>query len=67
MKHTLSFQKDPHGKVDLSYRKVIGTTLDEITDGSGTKACHEALEALCSDDLSTARQERKTAQLQRKL
>ncbi|PCD40772.1 hypothetical protein FGRA07_02043 [Fusarium graminearum] len=29
MKHTLSFQKQPHGKVDLSYRKVIGTTLDE--------------------------------------
>lgn len=29
MKHTLSFQKIPHGKVDLSYRKVISTTLDE--------------------------------------
>ncbi|KAK3694832.1 succinate flavoprotein subunit [Podospora appendiculata] len=29
MKHTLSFQKKPHGKVDLSYRRVIGTTLDE--------------------------------------
>jgi len=29
MKHTLTFQKQPHGKVDLSYRKVIGTTLDE--------------------------------------
>jgi succinate dehydrogenase (ubiquinone) flavoprotein subunit len=29
MKHTLSFQKKPHGGVDLSYRKVIGTTLDE--------------------------------------
>lgn len=29
MKHTLSFQKNPHGKVDLSYRKVIATTLDE--------------------------------------
>ncbi|KAM0462437.1 hypothetical protein ACHAPV_003913 [Trichoderma viride] len=29
MKHTLSFQKQPHGKVDLTYRKVIATTLDE--------------------------------------
>ncbi|KAM0251950.1 hypothetical protein ACHAQJ_007923 [Trichoderma viride] len=29
MKHTLSFQKQPHGKVDLTYRKVISTTLDE--------------------------------------
>lgn len=29
MKHTLSFQREPHGKVDLSYRKVIGHTLDE--------------------------------------
>jgi succinate dehydrogenase (ubiquinone) flavoprotein subunit len=29
MKHTLSFQKQPHGKVDLSYRRVIDTTLDE--------------------------------------
>ncbi|KAK4042571.1 succinate flavoprotein subunit [Parachaetomium inaequale] len=29
MKHTLSWQKKPHGKVDLSYRRVIGTTLDE--------------------------------------
>lgn len=29
MKHTLSFQKQPHGKVDLSYRGVISTTLDE--------------------------------------
>jgi succinate dehydrogenase (ubiquinone) flavoprotein subunit len=29
MKHTLSFQKQPHGKVDLGYRRVIGTTLDE--------------------------------------
>lgn len=29
MKHTLSFQKTPHGKVDLSYRGVISTTLDE--------------------------------------
>ncbi|KAF5247444.1 hypothetical protein FANTH_6391 [Fusarium anthophilum] len=29
MKHTLSFQKEPHGKVDLSYRKVIANTLDE--------------------------------------
>ena len=29
MKHTLSFQKQPHGKVELSYRRVIGTTLDE--------------------------------------
>ncbi|KAI0863349.1 succinate flavoprotein subunit [Xylaria cubensis] len=29
MKHTLTFQKKPHGQVDLSYRKVTGTTLDE--------------------------------------
>ena len=29
MNHTLSFQKQPHGKVDLSYRNVIATTLDE--------------------------------------
>ncbi|KAI1263052.1 succinate flavoprotein subunit [Xylariaceae sp. FL1019] len=29
MKHTLTFQKQPHGSVDLSYRKVVGTTLDE--------------------------------------
>ncbi|PHH50350.1 putative succinate dehydrogenase [ubiquinone] flavoprotein subunit, mitochondrial [Ceratocystis fimbriata CBS 114723] len=29
MKHTLSWQKDPHGKVDLKYRNVISTTLDE--------------------------------------
>ncbi|KAI1333410.1 succinate flavoprotein subunit [Xylariaceae sp. FL0255] len=29
MKHTLTFQKKPHGKVELGYRKVIGTTLDE--------------------------------------
>lgn len=29
MKHTLSFQKSPHGKVDLSYRRVIANTLDE--------------------------------------
>jgi succinate dehydrogenase (ubiquinone) flavoprotein subunit len=29
MKHTLSWQKQPQGDVDLSYRRVIGTTLDE--------------------------------------
>lgn len=29
MKHTLSYQKEPHGKVELSYRRVIDTTLDE--------------------------------------
>ncbi|KAI1466795.1 succinate flavoprotein subunit [Daldinia caldariorum] len=29
MKHTLTFQKKPHGKVELGYRRVIGTTLDE--------------------------------------
>jgi succinate dehydrogenase (ubiquinone) flavoprotein subunit len=29
MKHTLTFQKQPHGKVDLNYRAVVGTTLDE--------------------------------------
>lgn len=29
MKHTLTWQKQPHGKIDLGYRKVIGHTLDE--------------------------------------
>lgn len=29
MKHTLTYQKKPHGKVDLDYRAVVGTTLDE--------------------------------------
>ena len=29
MKHTLSFQKAPQGKVELGYRAVVGTTLDE--------------------------------------
>lgn len=29
MKHTLSFQKQPQGSVELGYRKVVGTTLDE--------------------------------------
>jgi succinate dehydrogenase (ubiquinone) flavoprotein subunit len=29
MKHTLTYQQKPHGKVDLSYRAVVGTTLDE--------------------------------------
>jgi len=29
MKHTLTWQKKPHGKIDLGYRRVIGTTLDE--------------------------------------
>lgn len=30
MKHTLSFQHDPESpKVDLTYREVISTTLDE--------------------------------------
>ncbi|ROT36758.1 succinate flavo protein subunit [Sodiomyces alkalinus F11] len=29
MKHTLSYQKEPHGKVELSYRGVIHNTLDE--------------------------------------
>lgn len=29
MKHTLSFQKEAQGKVDLGYRQVIGHTLDE--------------------------------------
>jgi succinate dehydrogenase (ubiquinone) flavoprotein subunit len=28
-KHTLTFQKKPHGNVDLNYRAVVGTTLDE--------------------------------------
>ncbi|KAJ0267595.1 hypothetical protein COL922a_014880, partial [Colletotrichum nupharicola] len=29
MKHTLTWQKKPHGKVDLGYRSVVHTTLDE--------------------------------------
>ncbi|KAG9806700.1 succinate dehydrogenase, partial [Aureobasidium melanogenum] len=29
MKHSLTWQKNPHGKVELGYRKVTGTTLDE--------------------------------------
>lgn len=29
MKHTLTFQKNPHGQVDLTYRAVNGNTLDE--------------------------------------
>jgi succinate dehydrogenase (ubiquinone) flavoprotein subunit len=29
MKHTLSWQKTPHGKVELGYRGVVGHTLDE--------------------------------------
>jgi succinate dehydrogenase (ubiquinone) flavoprotein subunit len=29
MKHTLSWQKQPHGKTELGYRAVVGTTLDE--------------------------------------
>lgn len=29
MKHTLSFQKKPHEKVELTYRAVIDHTLDE--------------------------------------
>ena len=29
MKHTLSWQKKPHGKTELGYRAVTGTTLDE--------------------------------------
>jgi len=29
MKHTLTFQKQPHGKVDLTYRNVASHTLDE--------------------------------------
>ncbi|KAI1500082.1 succinate flavoprotein subunit [Biscogniauxia marginata] len=29
MKHTLTFQKKPQGKIDIGYRRVIGTTLDE--------------------------------------
>lgn len=29
MKHTLSWQKSPHGKVELGYRSVVGHTLDE--------------------------------------
>lgn len=29
MKHTLSYQKQPQGPVELSYRKVTHNTLDE--------------------------------------
>ncbi len=29
MKHTLTFQKQPHAKVELGYRGVTGHTLDE--------------------------------------
>lgn len=29
MKHTLTYQKDPHGEVDLTYRAVVENTLDE--------------------------------------
>ncbi|KAL4868922.1 hypothetical protein BDV12DRAFT_196896 [Aspergillus spectabilis] len=29
MKHTLTWQKTPHGKVDLGYRSVVDKTLDE--------------------------------------
>lgn len=29
MKHTLTYQKTPHGKVDLTYRAVESKTLDE--------------------------------------
>ena len=29
MKHTITFQKQPHEKVDLSYRKVEMNTLDQ--------------------------------------
>lgn len=29
MKHSLTWQKTPHGKVERSYRAVVGTTLDE--------------------------------------
>ena len=29
MQHTLSFQREPHGKVDLGFRSVVGHTLDE--------------------------------------
>lgn len=29
MKHTLSWQKKPHGETKLGYRAVVGTTLDE--------------------------------------
>lgn len=28
-KHSLTWQKQPHGKTDLSYRPVVGHTLDE--------------------------------------
>lgn len=29
MKHTLSFQREPHGEVELGYRRVVSHTLDE--------------------------------------
>lgn len=30
MKHTLTWQKEPHGPVDLAYRPVQMNTLDEV-------------------------------------
>ena len=29
MKHTVTFQREPHGKVELGYRKVESQTLDQ--------------------------------------
>jgi succinate dehydrogenase (ubiquinone) flavoprotein subunit len=29
MKHTLTWQKEPHKKVDIGYRAVVANTLDE--------------------------------------
>ena len=29
MKHSLTWQKQPHGKVDIAYRAVVANTLDE--------------------------------------
>lgn len=29
MKHSLTYQKQPHGKTDLAYRSVVSHTLDE--------------------------------------
>ena len=29
MKHTLTWQKKPHGKVEIGYRSVVHNTLDE--------------------------------------
>ena len=39
MKHTLSYQKEPQGKVDLGYRQVINHTLDEAGQSTPFHYC----------------------------